>query len=175
MGCRAIGIAGGPAKCSLVVDELGFDACVDYRSDGFAEDLTAACPKGVDVYFENVGGKVLEAVLPLLNPFGRVPVCGLIAHYNGGWLPRGANRVPLLMRAILIKRLSFRGFIVYDFHEQQAQFEIDMTQWLREGKVKYREDIVDGLENAVAAFKRLFTGQNFGKLIVRVGPEPNRQ
>ena len=172
LGCRAVGIAGSQAKCSYVVNELGFDACVDHRSETFEDDLKAACPKGIDVYFENVGGRVLEAVVPLMNPFGRVPVCGLIAHYNGAWLQRGANRVPLLMRAILVKRLTFRGFIVFDFNDQQHEFERDMAQWLREGRVKYREDVVEGLENAVAAFKRLFTGQNFGKLLVRVGPEP---
>ncbi len=171
-GCRAVGIAGGQAKVDFVVNELGFDACVDHRRAGFAEDLKAACPKGIDVYFENVGGPVLEAVVPLMNPFGRVPVCGLIAHYNATGLPPGPNRVPTLMGAILVKRLTLRGFIVFDFREQKLEFERDMTQWVREGKVKYREDIVEGLENAVTAFQRLFTGGNFGKLLVRAGPEP---
>ncbi len=171
-GCRVVGIAGGQAKVDFVVNELGFDACVNHRSAGLAEDLKAASPKGIDVYFENVGGQVLEAVVPLMNPFGRVPVCGLIAHYNATALPPGPNRVPPLMGAILVKRLTLRGFIVYDFREQQPEFERDMAHWVLEGKVKYREDIVDGLENAVAAFKRLFTGGNFGKLLVRVGPEP---
>jgi len=172
MGCRAVGIAGGKAKCGYVVNELGFSACVDHRADSFEADLKAACPRGIDIYFENVGGRVLEAVVPLMNPFGRVPVCGLIAHYNATGLPPGPDHVPLLMRAILVNRLTFRGFIVFDFREQQPEFERKMTQWLREGSVKYREDIVDRLENAVSAFKRLFTGQNFGKLLVRVGPEP---
>ena len=172
LGCRAVGIAGSQAKCSYVVNELGFDACVDHHSDRLEQDLKAACPKGIDVYFENVGGRVFEAVIPLMNPFGRVPVCGLIAHYNSNWLQRGPNRVPLLMGAILVKRLTFRGFIVFDFNEQLAEFERDMSKWVREGKVKYREDVVEGLENAVGAFKGLFSGQNFGKLLVRVGPEP---
>jgi len=154
------------------VNELGFDACLDHRSEELGESLKAACPKGIDVYFENVGGQVLEAVVPLMNPFGRVPVCGLIAHYNSTWLTRGVNRLPLLMRAILVKRLTFCGFIVFDFNAQLPEFERDMSQWVREGRVKYREDVREGLENAVAAFKGLFTGQNFGKLLVRVGPEP---
>lgn len=172
IGCRAVGVAGGKAKCEFVASELGFDACVDYRSPKFAQELTAACPKGIDVYFENVGGQVLEAVVPLMNLFGRVPVCGLIAHYNAAGLPPGPDRVPLLMWAMLVKRLTFRGFIVFDFADQQPEFERDMSRWVREGRVKYREDVVEGLENAVAAFRRLFTGQNFGKLLVRVAPEP---
>lgn len=170
-GCRAVGIAGGKKKCEFVVSELGFDACVDHHRESFAEDLKAACPKGIDVYFENVGGRVFETVLPLMNAFGRVPVCGLIARYNTTELPPGPDRVPLLMGAILTKRLTFRGFIVIDFADQKAAFDRDMGQWLRDGTVKYREDVVDGLENAVAAFKGLFRGENFGKLIVRVGPE----
>jgi NADPH-dependent curcumin reductase CurA len=137
--------------------------------------LKAACPQGVDVYFENVGGHVLESVVPLMNLFGRVPVCGLIAHYNVTGLPPGPDGVPPLMVAILVKRLTFRGFIVLDFLQQRPEFERDMAQWLREGRVKYREDVVEGLENAVAAFQGLFRGQNFGKLLVRVGPEPGKQ
>jgi hypothetical protein len=173
-GCRAVGIAGGKAKCNFVVDDLGFDACVDHRSDRLATELEAACPKGIDIYFENVGGRVFESVLPLMHLFGRVPVCGLIAHYNATGLPPAPDRVPLLMWAILVKRLTFRGFIVFDFSQQQPDFEKDMAQRFSEGRVKYREDVVDGIENAVAAFKRLFTGQNFGKLLVRVGLEPGK-
>jgi NADPH-dependent curcumin reductase len=169
MGCRAVGIAGGQAKCDFVINELGFDACVDHHKAGLAKELKAACPEGIDVDFENVGGKVFEAVLPLMNPFGRIPVCGLIAHYNATGLPPEPDKVPLVMRSILIKRLTFRGFIVTDFLEQQPEFKKDMSQWIRQGKVKYKEDTVEGLENSVAAFKRLFTGQNFGKLLVRVG------
>jgi NADPH-dependent curcumin reductase CurA len=174
-GCRAVGIAGGKEKCNFVTSELGFDACVDHRATGFAGELKAACPKGIDVYFENVGGQVLQAVVPLMNPFGRVPVCGLIAQYNATSLPPGPDRVPVVMGAILVKRLVFRGFIVTDFSAQRAEFATDMSLWVREGKVKYREDMIDGLENAVAAFKRLFTGQNFGKLLVRVAPEPAKK
>jgi NADPH-dependent curcumin reductase CurA len=170
-GCRAVGVAGSQQKCDFVRDTLGFDACVNHRSEKFAEELRAACPKGIDVYFENVGGRVLEAVVPLLNLFGRVPVCGLIAHYSAVALPQGPDHTPLLMSAILTKRLTFRGFIVIDFASQKAEFERDMAAWLREGKVKYREDIVDGLENAIGAFRGLLLGRNFGKLLVRVAQQ----
>ena len=167
-GCRAVGIAGGPQKCAYVVDELGFDACVDHRSATFAADLKAACPAGIDVYFENVGGPVFEAVLPLLNNFARVPVCGLISQYNATALPSGPDRSNALLGAILVRRLLFRGFIVSDFIHQQAEFAKTMGGWLQEGRVRYREDIVDGLENAVAAFQGLLQGRNFGKLVVRL-------
>lgn len=173
-GCRAVGIAGGKQKCDFVVNELGFDACVDHHNPPLPRDLKAACPEGVDVYFESVGGRVFNAVLPLLNPFARVPVCGLIAQYNVAQLERGIDRTPLLMGAILTKRLKFQGFIVSDFIAQKEDFARDMAQWLREGKVKYREDVVDGLENAVAAFQGLLTGRNFGKLLVRLAPDPTQ-
>jgi NADPH-dependent curcumin reductase CurA len=122
------------------------------------------------VYFETVGGAVFSAVLPLLNPFARVPVCGLIADYNATELPPGPNRVPLLMRAILSNRLTFRGFIVSDFSSQQEEFFEHVGHWVREGRIKYREDIVGGLENAPRAFQGLLRGENFGKLLVRVSP-----
>jgi NADPH-dependent curcumin reductase CurA len=170
-GCRAVGIAGGRQKCDLVVKELGFDACVDHRGANFDSELKASCPKGIDVYFENVGGRVLQAVLPLLNGFARVPVCGLIAWYNMAELPPGPDHLPVLMSSILVKRLTLRGFIVSDFAAQQNEFVSDMSKWLRDGKVKYREDVVDGLQNAVEAFKGMLRGKNFGKLLVRVAPE----
>jgi NADPH-dependent curcumin reductase CurA len=173
-GCRAVGIAGGQRKCEFVVKELGFDACVDHRSAPLPQNLKAECPDGVDVYFENVGGRVLNAVLPLMNPFGRVPVCGLIAHYNATGLSREVDRVPALMSAILTKRLTFRGFIVTDFAAQKDDFARDMIQWLQAGKVKYREDVVEGIENAVAAFQGLLKGRNFGKLLVRLAPDPTQ-
>lgn len=166
--CRAVGIAGGPEKCRFVRGELGFDACLDHRSPDFAAELKAACPRGIDVYFENVGGSVFQTVLPLLNFFARVPVCGLIAHYNATRLPEGPDRVPSLMSAILIKRLTFRGFIVTDFAAQQPDFLRDVSTWLREGRIKYREDIVEGLENAPEALIGLLRGRNFGKLLVKV-------
>ncbi len=134
--------------------------------------LRAACPQGIDIYFENVGGAVFDAVLPLLNNFARVPVCGLIAHYNATELPEGPNRVPLVMQAVLVKRLTVRGFIVWDFASQFLEFLADMSGWLREGRVKYREDITEGLENAPRELIGLLRGENFGKKIIRVGPPP---
>jgi NADPH-dependent curcumin reductase len=173
-GCRAIGIGGGERKCRFVTDELGFDACLDHRQPNLPERLKAACPKGIDIYFENVGGAVFEAVLPLLNNFARIPVCGLIAHYNATELPAGPNRVPQLMHSILTKRLTFRGFIVWDFASQHREFMTDMSRWLREGRIKYREDITDGLENAPRELIGLLTGKNFGKKIIRVRPDPTQ-
>jgi len=167
-GCRVVGIAGAPEKCAYVVSELGFDECLSHREPDLAQRLEKACPKGIDVYFENVGGRVFEAVLPLLNDFARVPVCGLIAHYNDTELPAGPNQVPLLMRAILSHRLTVCGFIRGDFLDQQASFFEDMSRWIRENRIKYREDIVEGLENAPKAFQKLFRGENFGKLLVKV-------
>ncbi len=167
-GCKAIGIAGGPEKCDYVVKELGFDACLDHRSENLAAELKAACPKGIDVYFENVGGKVFEAVLPLLNPFSRIPVCGMISSYNATELPAGPDQTPILMRSILTKRLTFRGFIVMDYASQYPDFIRDVGGWIREGKLKYREDVVDGIENTVSAFQGLLKGKNFGKMLVRM-------
>jgi NADPH-dependent curcumin reductase CurA len=167
-GCRAVGIAGGPEKCAYVVNELGFDACIDHRSDALAEELKAACPKGIDIYFENVGGKVFEAVFPLFNSFARVPVCGTISTYNATELPSGPDRSPLLIRTILTKRLTFRGFIVTDFANDYPAFLRDVSGWIREGKIKYREDVVEGIENAVSAFQGLLKGKNFGKMLVKV-------
>jgi NADPH-dependent curcumin reductase CurA len=169
-GARAVGIAGGPDKCRYVVEELGFDACVDHRSSDFSTRLAAACRKGIDVYFENVGGTVFETVFPLLNPFARVPVCGLIAHYNATSVTFGPILLPQMMRAILVKRLTIRGFIVTDFAAQEPDFRRDVTKWLKEGRIKYREDIVDGLAQAPRAFVGLLRGENFGKLLVRVAP-----
>ena len=173
-GARAVGIAGGPEKCAFVRDELGFDACLDHRDGSLRRQLQAACPDGIDVYFENVGGPVLRAVLPLMNPFGRMPVCGTIAHYNATALPEGPDRVPQLMRTILVQRLTVRGFIVFDFADRQAAFERDMGRWLAEGRIRYREDIREGLANAPDAFIKLLRGGNFGKLLVRVADDPTR-
>ena len=167
-GARAVGIAGGPAKCKYVKEELGFDECVDHRAPDFPAQLKAACPKGVDVYFENVGVPVFDAVLPLFNTFARIPVCGLIAQYNATELPPGPNRLPLLMRNVLTKRLTIRGFIVTDFAARFNDFIRDMPQWIKEGRIKYREDIAEGLENAPQAFIGLLKGKNFGKQLVRI-------
>ncbi len=171
-GCRAVGVAGSQAKCDFVVTELGFDACFNHRDPDFPAKLAEACPDGVDIYYENVGGAVFEAVLPLFNFFARVPVCGLIAQYNMTELPAGPNQIPVLMRAVLTKRLNIRGFIVWDFAEQEADFTATMGAWIRDGRVKYREDIVDGLENAPRTFMGLLEGKNFGKQIIRVADDP---
>ena len=170
-GARAVGIAGGADKCAFVAEELGFDAAVDHRAPNFAEKLVEACPDGIDVYFENVGGPVWDAVLPLLNNFARVPVCGLIAHYNdGSKAGEGADRLPGAMRAILTKSLTVRGFIMTEFvGQQQPDFLREASQWIAEGKLRWREDVVNGLEQAPDAFIGLLEGRNFGKLIVKVG------
>lgn len=171
-GCRVVGIAGGQEKCRYVREELGFDECLDHREPNLGERLQAACPKGIDIYFENVGGPVFDAVLPLLNNFARIPVCGLIAHYNADGPPAGPDRVPSLMMDILTRRLTFRGFLVFDFASQWPEFLADMSQWLREEKVKYKEDITDGLENAPQQLIGLLKGENFGKKIIRVSDDP---
>src|SRR5436305_8475948 len=169
-GARAVGIAGGKDKCDYVKRELGFDECVDHRDPNLASRLKEACPKGIDVYFENVGGAVFEAVYPLLNAFARIPVCGLIAQYNDteGKVPKWASS---MMRSVLTKRLTIRGFIVSDFAARHADFLRDMSAWVREGKVKHREFVTDGLDSAPGAFMGLLKGANFGKQLVRVGPD----
>jgi NADPH-dependent curcumin reductase len=168
-GCRAVGIAGAPDKCEYVVNDLGFDACVSYKSGSFREDLAAACPSGIDVYFENVGGDVLAAVLRLLNVNARIPLCGLISDYNAVKPPAGPN-----LRPLLTKRALLKGFIVNDHNDRAPAFLRDCGQWYQEGRLKYREDIVDGLEQAPTAILKLFRGTNFGKLIVRVSNDPTR-
>ncbi|HEY1034670.1 MAG TPA: NADP-dependent oxidoreductase [Pseudoxanthomonas sp.] len=167
-GARAVGIAGGDAKCAYLRDELGFDVALDHRAPNFADQLRAACPDGIDVYFENVGGAVFDAVLPLLNDFARIPVCGLVAHYNDTALPAGPDRMALLMSQILSRHLTVRGFIQYDFIALYPQFLRDMGAWLTDGKIRYREDLVDGLENAPRALIGLLRGENFGKVVVKL-------
>jgi NADPH-dependent curcumin reductase len=167
-GARAIGIAGGAEKCRYVKDELGFDDCLDHRDPALPELLKAACPKGIDVYFENVSGAVWDAVFPLLNPFARIPVCGLIAQYSATEVPAMKYQTSQVFRAILTKRLTIRGFIVTDFAARHGDFQRDVAQWIREGRIKYREDIAEGLENAPTAFMGLLKGRNFGKQLVRI-------
>lgn len=168
-GCRVVGIAGGAEKCRYVVEELGLDACIDHRSADFAQQLATACPDGIDLYFENVGGAVFDAVLPLLNAGARVPVCGLIAHYNDTAMPEGPDRLPGLMRALLTRRIKMQGFIIFDdYGHRYGEFAGQMGAWLKEGRIKFREDLFDGLENAPQAFIGLLEGRNFGKLVVRV-------
>lgn len=169
VGVKAVGIAGGREKCGYALDELHFDAVVDHRADDFPDQLAAACPSGIDVYFENVGGAVWQAVLPLLNTFARVPVCGLIAQYSGGRV-EGANLLAETMRNVLSKSLTLRGFINYEFApEHFSAFLQTVSAGIADGRILYREDITDGLENAPAAFIGLLEGRNFGKALVRVG------
>ena len=168
-GCRAVGIAGGQEKCDYVVKELGFDACVDYKAGDLAGALAKACPSGVDVYFDNVGGEILKAVLALVNPHARVPLCGLVSQYNATELPPGPNWGVLLVNRVLVQ-----GFIISDHLDRMPDFLRDCSRWVREGKLKYREDVVVGLENAPTAFIGLLEGRNFGKLMVKVGEDPTR-
>jgi hypothetical protein len=170
MGCRVVGIAGGPEKCAYAVAELGFDACIDHKAPDFADQLVKASPKGIDVYFENVGGKVLDAVIPLLNANARVPVCGLISQYNATELPAGPDRLNWMMGQILSKKIKVQGFIIFDtFGHLYPEFASEMAGWIAAGKIKYREEIIDGLENAPSAFIGLLRGKNFGKRVIRVG------
>lgn len=167
-GCRVVGIAGAKEKCEYAVKELGYDACISHYDDDMAEQLKEACPKGIDVYFENVGGSSWEAVMPLLNTFARVPVCGLIAHYNQTELPPGPDRMSLLQGLILSRSIKMQGFIVSNYIDRVPAFIGDMSTWMAEGKIQYREHMVEGLENAPEAFLGLFKGANFGKLVVKV-------
>jgi NADPH-dependent curcumin reductase CurA len=167
-GARAVGIAGGPAKCAFLLEELGFDAAIDHRAPSFGDLLTASCPNGIDIYFENVGGTIWQAVLPMLNQFGRVPVCGLIAQYNTAPAGPGQDQSQGIMRQILTKSLTVRGFINYDFADLFPDFLQEVGQGVRRGEIRYREDIVDGLETAPEALMGMLDGRNFGKLIVRV-------
>ncbi len=171
-GAYAVGIAGGADKCAFVRNELGFDAVVDHHAPNFKAQLAAACQKGIDVYFENVGGQVWDAVFPLLNDFARIPVCGLIAQYNVDVdrVP-GQDRLPRVMQDILRKSLHVRGFIQREFADQRPAFYRDMAAWIASGQLRYKEDIVEGLDEAPDAFIGLLAGRNFGKLIVHVAAD----
>jgi hypothetical protein len=168
-GCRAVGVAGSPAKCEHVVKELGFDACVSYRSPDLFAALKDACPKGVDVYFDNVGGDVLKAVLRQVNPFARIPLCGHVAQYNATELPPGPN-----LGVVVGMRVKIQGFIVSDHGDRLGEFLRETAGWVKSGRLKYHEDIADGLDNAPRAFIGMLRGQNLGKQLVRVGPDPGR-
>jgi len=165
-GCRAVGIAGSPDKCRYVVDELGFDACINYKTDDLVPALREACPDGADVYFENVGGKVFAAVLKVINRGARIPLCGMISEYNTTSDPGGPN-----LRPLLVQRAMIKGFIVSDHFDRFPAFLKDVTPLVRNGNIKYREDIIDGLDAAPSALIGLFEGKNFGKMLVRVGPD----
>lgn len=168
-GCRAVGIAGSDEKCAYVVRDLGFDACINRRTEDLEEALSRTCPGGVDVYYDNVAGPVLAAVLRHLNVGARIPLVGLISQYNAATPPPGPNLMPLL-----VKRALIQGFLVGDHEHRREAFLRDVSGWLREGKLKYKEDLVRGLENDPHAFLRLFSGENFGKLLVQVSPDPTR-
>ena len=168
-GARAVGIAGGPDKCRALLEDFGFDAAVDHRSETFAEDLAAAVPDGIDVYFENVGGQVQRQVLRHVNTYARIPVCGLIADYNATSAPEGPDRLPGFMGAVLRKSLTVRGFIQDEFTQSHGRdFVRDMSGWIADGSVRYREDVVEGLRSTPEAFRGLLSGKNFGKLVVQV-------
>lgn len=167
-GARVVGVAGGPDKCAYVTEGLGFDACIDRLAPDMAAQLAAACPKGVDVYFELTGGDVFKAVLPLLNPFARVPVCGTIATYNATEPPAGPDLSPALLRAILTRSLTFRGFIVSEFEADAPEFRRQMAAWIAAGQIRYREDVTEGLDHMAAAFVGMLNGQNFGKTLIHV-------
>ena len=162
-GCRAVGIAGGKAKCDLVVKEFGFDACVDYKGGNLAKDLRAAAPKGIDIYFENVGGVVLETVALQLNPFARIPLCGLISQYNEV-RPHGIDNLVML----LINRVKLQGFIVSDYASRSDHAMKELGGWISSGKIMYRETIANGIESAPRAFLGLLKGENIGKQLVKL-------
>jgi len=166
-GCRVVGVAGSDAKCDYVVKELGFDECINRNTQDLSSALKAACPDGIDVYFDNTAGAILEAVLQQINLGARIPLVGLISQYNAENPPPGPNLMPLLVKRALIK-----GFLVSDYQQRQAEFLNDVVQWLQAGKLKYKEDVVEGLENAPRAFIGLLQGKNFGKLIVKVSDDP---
>src|SRR2546422_10505216 len=169
-GCRVAGIASTKEKCGHVLKDLDFDACVSYRVPDLGAVLRDACPNGIDVYFDNVGGDVLKAVLKNVNPFARIPLCGIISQYNATEMPPGPNMAP-----VLVNRVTIRGFIVSDHGDRRPQFLADCGRWMREGKLKYREDVVEGLDRAPEAFIGLLRGANVGKMLVKVGPDPTRR
>ena len=170
-GCRVVGVAGGARKCAYAREELGFDECLDHHEPELAQRLATACPKGIDVYFESVGGAVLYAVIPLLNVGARIPLCGLISWYNMEKLPTGVDRTPQLLLATLRQRLKIQGFIIFDHYRRMSAFQQDMRGWVQEGRVKYREELIDGLENAPRGLIGMLQGENFGKLVVRVAED----
>jgi len=168
VGCRVVGIAGGEEKCRWLTEELGFDGAIDYKSEPVLESLKRHCPKGIDIYFENVGGEILDAVLSLINIKARISLCGLISQYNATKPAPG----PYNLVQLVIKRARMEGFIVMDYLDRAEEAMTALGQWFREGKIKYRVDVVDGLEHTPRALNKLFDGSNKGKLIVKVSEEP---
>lgn len=169
LGCHVVGVAGGAEKCAHVVETLGFDDCIDYKAERFHAALAAAVPRGIDIYFENVGGDVFDAVLPRLNTGARIPVCGLISQYNATSLPDGPDRMNYLMGQILRKRMTMRGFIVFDdFGHLYQEFSTRVGAWVEEGKIQYKEEMIHGLEQAPSAFIGLLRGEGFGKRVINL-------
>lgn len=168
-GARVVGIAGGDEKCRYAVEQLHYDACVDHQQHDFAERLAAACPSGVDVFFENVGGAVWEAALPLVNRHARIALSGLVAHYNRAELADGPDLTAQWLRLILTRCVSLQGFLIFEHYEtRHAAFVEQMSAWLRDGKIAIVEDVIDGLEHATAGLMGLLRGDNLGKLVVHV-------
>jgi hypothetical protein len=166
-GCRVVGIAGGPAKCDWVVKELGFDACIDYKAGNPRDALKAACPKGVDVYFDNVGGEILDMVLARINRKARIVICGAISQYNNTTPVQG----PKNYLSLLVNRARMEGMVVFDYADRFPQAVAELSGYLRDGRMKSREDVLDGLQTFPEALLKLFTGENFGKLVLRVAAE----
>ncbi|MFT7579944.1 MAG: NADPH-dependent curcumin reductase CurA [Myxococcota bacterium] len=167
-GCRVVGIAGGPAKCKYVVETLGYDDCIDYKGDArILDEIRRTCPDGVDVYFDNVGGEILEAALRRINRRARIIICGAISVYNNTTAPRG----PANYLSLLVQRARMEGFVVFDYADRYAEARTEMAGWLLEGKLTHKAHIIQGLENAPQALLRLFSGDKLGKLIVQVAPE----
>lgn len=169
LGLNVIGVAGGVDKCKFAVEELGFDQCIDHRADDFEAQLKNACPNGIDIYYENVGGRVLNAVVPLLNAHARLPICGLAAHYNETTLSNSPYNLSSFMSVILRQRLTVKGFIIFEeYGAHFPEFLQTMGQWVAEGKIKTKEHVVDGLANAPKGFVDMLEGNNFGKTVVKV-------
>ena len=166
-GCRVVGIAGSDEKCNWLKNDLKVDEVINYKKDDILESLKEKCPEGIDIYFENVGGETLDAALTLMNNYGRIPVCGLISMYND-W----ENPGPKMFRNILMKRLTVKGFLVSDYLDRYAESLQSLSEWMAEGKIQYKVDIVEGIENAPSAVNKLFTGENNGKLVIKVSDEP---
>jgi NADPH-dependent curcumin reductase CurA len=167
LGCRVVGVAGGQNKCRLVTEEFGLDACVDYKAGNVLADLRAACPDGIDVDFENVGGDTMDAVLALINPGARIALCGMISTYNasGDWWS------PKMFRNVIMNRARIEGFLISDYRPRFHEAVEVMAKWVRDGQLKYRVDVIEGIEQAPAALNRLFAGKNIGKQLVRLAPE----
>jgi len=169
LGCKAVGIAGGEEKCSYVINELGFDACVDYKAGNLNEDLEKACPEGIDIYFENVGGEVSKAVAPLLNPGARIPICGFISHYNSTDMAN--EETPFHVFGALDPIPEHRFFVVTEWFNEWKDATSELSNWINEGKIKYRETITEGIENAPQALRDVLSGKNFGKQVVKIADE----